>query len=216
MSPLTDQTTDDKVYRALVYLTTQPDPLKAETKMPTYYVGTGFYNGKLRLGLLDVSLEAAQWSNDDLRKLMIGTIAGTVEQMPESPANCYVRDADPIWEPLHYHCNIAGFVGVETSGRQNWLDVRFKMSSRGGRFNCASMKDKAQSKTDTLLPLYQQNLGVDNVNSFFQCQGNPTGAMGGVGNDKSTVAGNPTYDEDEELELGNSNDTGDDKEHDVE
>lgn len=87
--------------------------------------------------------------SEQIRKLLIGTVAGTIEAAVESAEN----------QPASYFYNIPNFVGVKTKGG-DVLAVTFKaLHPTIGNFNCGSITQKAANALRGLFPEWNQVVG---------------------------------------------------------
>jgi hypothetical protein len=89
--------------------------------------------------------------------------------------NCFVYNAG-VYDPDHELCNIANYVGVQTTDRQNLLDVHFEAAHKNmgydkpgdkQKFDCEGSLVGMRTLVNTLLPEFKPQLGGRTFSKVF-------------------------------------------------
>ncbi|ORY08656.1 hypothetical protein BCR34DRAFT_603416 [Clohesyomyces aquaticus] len=121
---------------------------------------------------VSVWVENSFFQNNETRRLLIGSVAGTVQKWFLEPKNCYKLAPGATVQ----QCCVPGFVGVNVYGTGNQLDVHFEYS-RGklenlppaGNEGCKNMLEQAKDKIGELVPYWKTELQTAVVNTDVHC-----------------------------------------------
>jgi len=141
--------------------------------------------------------EDSYWgSNNALRRLMIGTVAGAMEAATWNPHNCLKRDGQ-------IYCNMANFVSVivphakdaPATDRYYKLNVRFTSDHAMPKstFDCTGLLTPANGVVDHYLPEYQSTTGMTLERNVL-CQ-KPDPATIDANQDDELDLSSPTFDD---------------------
>lgn len=143
-------------------------------KKVTHDVWFEFHNGfqmVRRKENLEIFVERSQWPkhNDALRRLFIGSVAGTVQAATEDKKNCRTWTYNAGFRPARItHCNIGDFVSAKATGGHG-IDVRFRSSSFRGHFDCVAILEATEKYVRTLMPEYKEALGGMHLDLSLRC-----------------------------------------------
>ncbi|KAF2874673.1 hypothetical protein BDV95DRAFT_603475 [Massariosphaeria phaeospora] len=150
------------IYKALEYLC----PAGAEEcryhhdRRPEVYTLTVVYFDDFTLTQekLELKVEYSYLgSNEPLRRLMIGTIAGALERASTEAKNCCDFIYGTIWKHKGRHCNVNDFVGLTIGEYRILLKVSTRTSD--GVLDCPAALGAVTAYVDSLVPEYEQALG---------------------------------------------------------
>ena len=109
-------------------------------------------------------IERSNHATEQIRRLLIGTVAAAVEAMVFEPNNKLSKNCEELWvDPSHPYfkqCVISNYVGVATTDRRNILDVKFlSVDDHKKGIDCQGSLNDIHEKTKGLLNEYGQALG---------------------------------------------------------
>ncbi|KAF2656303.1 hypothetical protein K491DRAFT_745287 [Lophiostoma macrostomum CBS 122681] len=140
-------------------------------KIPVRYVdGTTLMDDSLEVGVL----YSHYGTNDALRRLFIGTIAGAVQKASEHKGNCHLETYGVALKYNIVICTINNFVGVVVRDGVDYMVAEFKTNGKDccNTNECSSVRPIVEDSVKDLLPEYKSALGGEDVSEETNCLAN--------------------------------------------
>ncbi|KAF2649644.1 hypothetical protein K491DRAFT_762267 [Lophiostoma macrostomum CBS 122681] len=112
-----------------------------------------------------VRIERSNHETEQIRRLLIGTVTGSVEAMVTESNKMDDKNCKEIWLGPKFQsgyfksCTISNYIGVTTTDRVNIMDVHFLSVDDHGKWDCPGTIDSIQDKAKSLQDEYGQALG---------------------------------------------------------
>ncbi|KAF2727993.1 hypothetical protein EJ04DRAFT_581660 [Polyplosphaeria fusca] len=127
-----------------------------------------YRDGGLHPDTLRIDVIGGTWDNNDqLRKLMIGSIAAAAQWSTMDKKNCFDWTADG---KKGTHCAMGGAITVDAG--PYYLTARFSSENQVGTFDCIAPVAKISEVLNDLVPEYQKTLKASSIELIVWCPDN--------------------------------------------
>lgn len=121
---------------------------------------------------LEIQVQQTNHRTEGLRKLMIGTIAGTLQKSTEDAKNCWDFTYGFPLPHRGRHCFVGHVVGVTAGDSYLTVGIRSR-GDEGGKFDCPAILEQTNRYLDELMPEYERELGGGRVERDVFCLQKP-------------------------------------------